>query len=330
MLLCPAMQSKTPLAKSLGLVARGSLFSHHYYTTSYPPTMPPSPASARNALAALPRSLRISPSTPITRTHLLALYREELRVAHSFPSYNFKQYFLRRTRDKYRSELPALLDGHYSSSSSAKAKASGSTTLTASEEDAPPSIYSPSKTATASATTTNDAASTTPETRLREWYAQSLSELAVMARAAIVNRMYEAPRLVVEGVGRVMATGGGGAGAEAAYVVSFPTARVTCARSGDVVSERVLEPARLPVVTRVVRRFALPSITSSFADPVGMEPLLSGTDMVVEECQRVQRTSKDLRHGIECDSWCDEGRARAEWRGCRDRRRRLFEIECTR
>lgn len=55
-----------------------------------------------------------------------------------------------------------------------------------------------------------------PESRLREWYAQSLSELAVMARAAIVNRMYEAPKLVVEGIGRVMATGGGGAGAEAA------------------------------------------------------------------------------------------------------------------
>lgn len=56
---------------------------------------------------------------------------------------------------------------------------------------------------------------TTPEDRLREWYRESLTELGVMARSAVVNRMYEAPKLVVEGRGRVMVSGGGGAGAEA-------------------------------------------------------------------------------------------------------------------
>lgn len=65
---------------------------------------------------------------------------------------------------------------------------------------------------------------TTPEDRLREWYRESLTELGVMARSAVVNRMYEAPKLVVEGRGRVMVSGGGGAGAEAG-LVNLPLAR---------------------------------------------------------------------------------------------------------
>jgi hypothetical protein len=177
-----------------------------------------SSASTRQALAALPRSLRISSQTPITRNHLIALYREELRVAHSFSSYNFKQYFIRRTRDKYRTELPALLDGAYSSSSSGgesgKAAAAASTSAAVQSSD-DGSIYSPTKSQASPAAGSSSSSLSTESSRLRDWYAESLSELAVMARAAIVNRMYEAPRLVVEGIGRVMATGGGGAGAEA-------------------------------------------------------------------------------------------------------------------
>lgn len=144
------------------------------------------------ALAALPRQLRISPSTPITRTHLVALYKEHLRTANSFASYNFKQYFVRRARDKFRQDLPALLDANFASSAAAPSSTSSSTTA------APSS----------SSSRTNDE-------RLRAWYEESLSELAVMARSAIVNGMYEAPKLVVEGRGKVMAVGGGGAGAEA-------------------------------------------------------------------------------------------------------------------
>ncbi|GAA5843288.1 hypothetical protein JCM5353_005266 [Sporobolomyces roseus] len=159
-----------------------------------------------SALAALPRQLRISSSTPITRTHLLALYKEQLRVSNSFASYNFKQYFLRRTRDKFRTELPALLDQNYalpSSSSSAS-----TSTLTSSSSSSTPS-------STSTPETTEGGGSN--EERLRKWYQDSLSELAVMARSAIVNGMYEAPKLVVEGRGKVMAVGGGGAGAEASY-----------------------------------------------------------------------------------------------------------------
>ncbi|SGZ18899.1 BQ5605_C020g09210 [Microbotryum silenes-dioicae] len=190
---------------------------------------------ARNTLAALPRSLRIAPSTPITRTHLLALYKEQLRVASSFGSYNFRQYFLRRTRDKFRSELPSLLDAAYnpsaiasgssaasSSSSTSAASTSASTNssakatnpVEATSEDN--SIYAPTRTE-ASAASSSSSTTTTPETRLREWYAETLSDLAVMARAAIVNGLYEAPKLVIEGRAKMMVTGGGGAGADASY-----------------------------------------------------------------------------------------------------------------
>ncbi|GAA6002247.1 hypothetical protein JCM10207_003145 [Rhodosporidiobolus poonsookiae] len=158
------------------------------------------------ALAHLPRQLRLSASTQITRTHLLALYKEQLRVAHSFQSYNFKQYFLRRTRSKFRTELPALLDSAYANPSAPSPSSSSSAAPV------------PSSSSTPAADLANpEPSARTPEDRLRDWYTESLGELAVMARAAIVNGMYEAPKLVVEGRGNVMAVGGGGAGAEASY-----------------------------------------------------------------------------------------------------------------
>ncbi|GAA5899361.1 hypothetical protein JCM8208_001627 [Rhodotorula glutinis] len=168
--------------------------------------------SARaRTLAALPRQLHISPATAISRTHLLALYKEQLRVAHSFGSYNFREYFIRRTRNKFRAELPALLDAAYASPSS-------SATSTSSLSSAPSSSAPQASTSSAPTTATEaDPPARTPEDRLREWYTESLGELAVMARAAIVNGMYEAPKLVIEGRGRAMAVGGGGAGAEASY-----------------------------------------------------------------------------------------------------------------
>ncbi|GAA5975552.1 hypothetical protein JCM10908_005199 [Rhodotorula pacifica] len=175
------------------------------------------------SLAALPRQLRISPSTAITRTHLLALYKEELRVAHSFASYNFKQYFLRRTRHKFRTELPALLDSAYANSSlsssaaSAIASSPSSSASPSTSAASDSSVAAANHTPVASASSSPSPAARTPEDRLREWYAESLSELAVMARSALINSMYEAPKLVVEGKGRIMTTGGGGAGAEASY-----------------------------------------------------------------------------------------------------------------
>ncbi|TNY22763.1 hypothetical protein DMC30DRAFT_410876 [Rhodotorula diobovata] len=168
--------------------------------------------SARaRTLAALPRQLQVSPSTAISRTHLLALYKEQLRVAHTFGSYNFREYFLRRTRNKFRAELPALLDAAYASPSSSAA--SPSTSSSSSPAPHASTSTAPSKEVNGGA----DSPARTPEDRLREWYTESLGELAVMARAAIVNGMYEAPKLVIEGRGRAMAVGGGGAGVEASY-----------------------------------------------------------------------------------------------------------------
>lgn len=181
-----------------------SSFSLSHLTSHYS-SMP----AHTNALAALPRHLRVPATTSITRTHLLALYKEQLRIAHSFPSYNFKQYFLRRTRNKFRTELPALLDSAYAAPSSSSLPSSSSSSS---------STPVPSPTAALGST---EHPARTQEDRLREWYAESLSELAVIARSAIVNSMYEAPKLVVEGRGRIMATGGGGAGAEARCVVNF-------------------------------------------------------------------------------------------------------------
>jgi hypothetical protein len=182
----------------------------------------PQPSRAKMSLANLPRALRISATTPITRNHVLALYKEQLTVAQSFSSYNFREYFVRRTKDRFRSELPSLLDAAYSSSSiegSAALKAlatdaggdgvgsvisSNSTASTSTPDllsttpestESAESIYAPTTTATSSSI----ALGTTPEDRLREWYGATLDELAIMTRAAFVNRMYEGPKLVVEG-----------------------------------------------------------------------------------------------------------------------------------
>lgn len=155
--------------------------------------------SASRSLAHLPRSLKLGAQTTITRTHLLALYREQLRIANSFDSYNFKQFFVRKTQDKFRRELPSLM---LSSPSSTPSPAIAATSTPADAPE-PDSIYAPSSTPSPSTAVAQDAA--TPEARLRDWYAEALVDLGVLARAAIVNRLYEAPRLVVE-----LKKGGGG------------------------------------------------------------------------------------------------------------------------
>ncbi|KAL8283579.1 hypothetical protein RQP46_005682 [Phenoliferia psychrophenolica] len=154
-------------------------------------------SSTARSLAHLPRSLKLSAQTTITRTHLLALYREQLRIANSFDSYNFKQFFVRKTQDKFRRELPSLLLS--SPSSSATPSLPPSTTAappaaTSAEPEPSDSIYAPTTSTSAPVAQQG----TTPEERLRDWYADALTDLGVLARAAIVNRLYEAPRLVVE------------------------------------------------------------------------------------------------------------------------------------
>lgn len=170
--------------------------------------------SAQLGVSLLPRTLRISPSRPITRAHILALYKEQLRVAHSYSAYNFRHYFIRRARHQFRVELPALVEAAASAAStSAPSSSIDSPTSAAKEEEN--SIYAPI-TSTPTSSSTSVSTLTSSEQVLRTWYDEALKELGVLARGSIVNRLYEAPKLVVEGRGRVMIVGGGGAGAEAA------------------------------------------------------------------------------------------------------------------
>jgi hypothetical protein len=83
-------------------------------------------------------------ATP-TRQNILSLYSSLLRTSRSFASYNFRTYFERSTRRKFREH----------------AKESDPATIAV-------------------------------------LYKDGLEELAVLRRAALVNRLYEAPKLVVE------------------------------------------------------------------------------------------------------------------------------------
>jgi LYR motif-containing protein 4 len=133
--------------------------------------------SRRPRASLLPAAM--PPPSPITRQHLLSLYTQFLRASNSFASYNFRHYFVRHTRHKFRVELPQLLGVQSSISGSSK--------------------YEP-----------------TPESveKLRAWWNGAEKDLAQLKRSAVVNGMYQAPRLVVEGRGKVMTSGGGGAGME--------------------------------------------------------------------------------------------------------------------
>ncbi|KAH7337469.1 hypothetical protein B0J17DRAFT_706871 [Rhizoctonia solani] len=94
-----------------------------------------------------------------SRAQILSLYGAMLRTSRSFSSYNFRNYFLRRTRTQFHEHV--------------------------NEKD---------------------------PAQIRTFYDTGLRELEVLKRCAIVNRLYEGPRLVVE---RRPIVGGGGAGVEA-------------------------------------------------------------------------------------------------------------------
>ncbi|KAG8843395.1 hypothetical protein FRB96_004062 [Tulasnella sp. 330] len=95
-------------------------------------------------------------STP-SRTHITKLYSNLIRASRSFASYNFRSYFIRTTREKFRAHL----------------------------HEADPS-------------------------RITALYKEGLEELDVLRRAAITNRLYEGPKLVVEKPR--LTIGGGGSG----------------------------------------------------------------------------------------------------------------------
>ncbi|CAO1639270.1 unnamed protein product [Sympodiomycopsis kandeliae] len=131
-----------------------------------------------------------------SKTQILSLYRKYLATAQSFSSYNFRTYFLRRSRDLFRSNL---LPPSQAATSSPYSKA-GSATTSAS----PPSLTSPAP---------SEVQSEDATTKLKAFYQTAVRDLEVLKRSALVNRMYEGEKLVVEKPRLIV--GGGGAGAEA-------------------------------------------------------------------------------------------------------------------
>ena len=152
-------------------------------------------AMSLSRIALIPRTLSLAAHEAVTQPHIIALYKQHLQVANSFPSYNFREYFIRRTRENFRSTLPPL-GGALDASQAIGTKSSS--TAEAGESE---SIFAPKGVAAA---TTDPAGSTaisllTPEeVQLKQWYSNSLDDLAILTRSAMVNRLYEGQKLVVE------------------------------------------------------------------------------------------------------------------------------------
>ncbi|WFD00095.1 hypothetical protein MYAM1_002841 [Malassezia yamatoensis] len=131
-----------------------------------------------------------------TRQQLLTLYRQHLSASRSFTAYNFREYFLRRTRDQFRAHLfPESSEEAKNMQSSAAALSNVAT----SKQDISSPVQPVSKDSIA------------------EFYSKARDELKVLQRAAIVNMMYSSDRLVVEDAQQrdwIVRAGPEGAGAD--------------------------------------------------------------------------------------------------------------------
>lgn len=129
-----------------------------------------------------------SSSGAITRTAIASLHSSYNQAAQSFQSYNFREYFLRLGDRKFGKELEGIVGSSASSQSSSQQQQ---------QDDLTSQLDS------------------TQREGLQAWYNKQVKDLETLKRAAVVNSLYIAPRLVVEGRGNVMTEGGGGAGMEA-------------------------------------------------------------------------------------------------------------------
>ena len=121
-------------------------------------------------------------------------------------SYNFRTYFLRRSRDMFRATLlpaeRAARSSPFSKQGATTTKVSPSTLLS------PETLRQP-----AGSQESMSAASLTDQEKLSKFYQTALEDLKVLQRSALMNRLYEGEKLVVEKPKLIV--GGGGAGAEA-------------------------------------------------------------------------------------------------------------------
>ena len=146
-------------------------------------------------IALIPRTLALAAQEAVTQPHIIALYKQHLQVANSFPSYNFREYFIRRTRENFRSTLPPLV------SAEEAVKAIGTKSPLKVDAGESESIYAPkgiSTIPTDASGSTGVSLLTPEEIQLKQWYSNSLDDLAILTRSAMVNRLYEGQKLVVE------------------------------------------------------------------------------------------------------------------------------------
>lgn len=105
----------------------------------------------------------LSMATPPSPRAILSLYGSTLRAARSFSSYNFRHYFLRRTKDTFRSmQVRGRCSFLYNDSVGVCPQAEGN------------------------------------QVRLSFAYNEAVKELEVLRRSAAVNQLYGGRRLAVE------------------------------------------------------------------------------------------------------------------------------------
>ena len=141
----------------------------------------------------------------VTRSALSSLQSSYVHAAQSFQTYNFREYFLRLSARKFSTELDAILGAGVvklpavastrsnpleSDEGAGRAPADGSEDLLAGLEPA-------------------------KQEELKRWLDRAHKDLEQWMRASVVNNLFIAPKLVVEGAGTMMTDGGGGAGMEA-------------------------------------------------------------------------------------------------------------------
>lgn len=144
----------------------------------------------------------------ITRSALASLHGNYVRTAQSFQSYNFREYFLRVAERKFSEDLERIVGPSVTKQLSLPSISSTSTSTPISQPPSSSASQEDSQDILASL-------SQDEQKKLKEWWSRSEQDLEQWKRASIVNNLFQAPRLVVEGKGNMMTSGGGGAGMEA-------------------------------------------------------------------------------------------------------------------
>jgi hypothetical protein len=117
----------------------------------------------------------------ITRSHLSSLQSAYASTASSFQSYNFREYFERVANRKFNIELQGIIG---------QSPHSDGDLLELLDEQG--------------------------KQALKKWWETAHKDLETWKRSSVVNNLFIAPKLVVEGAANLMSAGGGGAGMEQA------------------------------------------------------------------------------------------------------------------